>query len=154
MHFLSASPTGARFGSGSRPLVVFRWSLGWMPPILKKWTCLDQASASLGWVWLEAFCLYPWRPWDLERSGLPGLPRSPQLLVGLGGCVRPARPHSVQGLGPYNLLNQLYAVNSKSQAQTMNSSHEHEGNIGNIEVYKNQGSLRGSFWETPCLSIV
>ena len=28
------------FGSDSRPLVFFRWSLGRRPPILNKWTCL------------------------------------------------------------------------------------------------------------------
>ena len=49
--------TGARFGFvfGSKPLAFFRWSLGWMPPILKKWTCLDHAGESLGWLWLETF---------------------------------------------------------------------------------------------------
>ena len=41
---------GARlgFGSGWRPLVFFRWSFGWTPPILNKWTCLDQAGAGFG----------------------------------------------------------------------------------------------------------
>ena len=51
------------FGSGWRPLASFRWSLGWMPPILNKWACIDQAGASLGWVWLVAFLFLRNRTW-------------------------------------------------------------------------------------------
>ena len=51
--------TAARFGvgSGSRPLVFFRLSPGWMPPILNEWTYLDQTSANFGWVCLKA-CMF------------------------------------------------------------------------------------------------
>ena len=50
--------TAARFGvgSGSRPLVLFRLSPGWMPPSLN-WTYLDQTGANLRWVCLKA-CMF------------------------------------------------------------------------------------------------
>ena len=54
---LDLSRLGFGFRFGSWRLVFFRCSLGGMPPILNTWTCLDQAGASLGWVWLEAFLL-------------------------------------------------------------------------------------------------
>ena len=70
---LGVTPSGlvqTRLGSGSRPLVFFRWRPDWMPPILNKWVlcllielrALNQADLSsldgcqvLVWDWLEAF---------------------------------------------------------------------------------------------------
>ena len=34
-----------------------------MPPILNKWTCLDQTRASSGWVGLDFFYFFEIKPW-------------------------------------------------------------------------------------------
>ena len=80
-----------------------------MPPILNKWNCLEQAGASSDWVWLEAFVKV--LSHGLLANDLPGLPRSPQLPVGLGAPSpaggRSSGATSPAGFGANALLNGL-----------------------------------------------
>ena len=85
--FSSASPTGARFriGFSSRPRVFFTYSLGWMPPIPNKWTCLDQAGLGLA----RSFLPLPLEALGFAEERPAGSTLQPTAACGTGRLLSP-----------------------------------------------------------------